>query len=79
VDTLGLLVHAMVHPADIQDRDGGILLLSALARRFPGFFPTKVRKLSQLFRKAILFKDLARSHFEAKRVFFPFYPSSISC
>ena len=23
VDTLGLLLHAIVHPADIQDRDGG--------------------------------------------------------
>jgi len=35
VDTLGLLVHAIVHPADLQDRDGGILLLSTLAGRFP--------------------------------------------
>jgi len=35
VDTLGLLVHALVHPANVQDRDGGILLLSALAERFP--------------------------------------------
>ena len=25
VDTVGLLLHAIVHPADIQDRDGGIL------------------------------------------------------
>ena len=25
VDTLGLLLHAVVHPADIQDRDGGVL------------------------------------------------------
>jgi len=25
-----LLLHAVVHPADIQDRDGGILLLSTL-------------------------------------------------
>ena len=30
VDTLGLLLHAIVHPADIQDRDGGILLLATL-------------------------------------------------
>jgi len=30
VDTLGLLLHAVVHPADIQDRDGGILLLATL-------------------------------------------------
>jgi len=35
VDTLGLVLHAIVHPADIQDRDGGILLLSSLADRFP--------------------------------------------
>ena len=30
VDTLGLLLHVIVHPADIQDRDGGVLLLSTL-------------------------------------------------
>ena len=35
VDTLGLLLHAIVHPADIQDRDGGILLLSTLFGLFP--------------------------------------------
>lgn len=35
VDTLGLLLHALVHPANLQDRDGGILLLTALAERFP--------------------------------------------
>src|ERR1051325_6174759 len=35
VDTLGLVVHALVHPANIQDRDGGILLFTALADRFP--------------------------------------------
>jgi putative transposase len=35
VDTLGLVLHAIVHPANIQDRDGGILLFSALADRFP--------------------------------------------
>ena len=27
---MGLLLHAIVHPADIQDRDGGILLLATL-------------------------------------------------
>jgi len=27
---VGLLLHAIVHPADIQDRDGGILLLATL-------------------------------------------------
>ena len=35
VDTQGLLLHAIVHPADIQDRDGGILLLSTLFGLFP--------------------------------------------
>ena len=35
VDTLGFLLHAMVHPANIQDRDGGILLFAALGERFP--------------------------------------------
>ena len=30
VDTVGLLLHAIVHPADIQDRDGGVMLLATL-------------------------------------------------
>jgi transposase len=35
LDTLGLLLHAIVHPADIQDRDGGILLLATLFGMHP--------------------------------------------
>src|SRR5260221_10260222 len=35
VDTLGLLLHAIVHSAGIQDRDGGILLLATMKRLFP--------------------------------------------
>jgi len=35
VDTLGLLLHAIVHTANIQDRDGGIMLLATLFGRFP--------------------------------------------
>ena len=35
VDTLGLVLHAIVHPANLQDRDGGLLLFTALADRFP--------------------------------------------
>ncbi len=35
VDTLGLLMHAIVHPADIQDRDGGVLVLSTLFGAYP--------------------------------------------
>jgi transposase len=35
VDTVGLLLHAVVHPADVQDRDGGVLLLSTLFGMYP--------------------------------------------
>src|SRR5260221_3873985 len=35
VDTTGLLLHAIVHCADIQDRDGGVLLLATLFGMFP--------------------------------------------
>src|SRR5450631_1454855 len=35
VDTEGLLLHAIVHAADIQDRDGGVLLLGTLFGLFP--------------------------------------------
>jgi putative transposase len=35
VDTLGLVRHALVHSAHVQERAGGILLLSSLADRFP--------------------------------------------
>ena len=35
VDTQGLLMQAIVHAADIQDRDGGVLLMSSLLGLFP--------------------------------------------
>ena len=35
VDTQGLLMQALVHSADVQDRDGGALLLSTLAWPVP--------------------------------------------
>ncbi len=35
VDMLGLLLHADVHAADVQDRDGGIALLATLFGQFP--------------------------------------------
>lgn len=35
VDTVGLLLHAVVHKADIQDRDGGVLVLETLFGMFP--------------------------------------------
>jgi transposase len=34
-DTCGLLVGAEVHPADIQDRDGAVLVIEAVHRLFP--------------------------------------------
>jgi transposase len=34
VDTVGLLLHAIVHPANIQDRDGGALVLATLFGRW---------------------------------------------
>jgi len=35
VDTIGLMVAAIVHRADIQDRDGAPLLLASMRRAFP--------------------------------------------
>jgi transposase len=40
VDTLGLLLHAIVHGADVQDRDGGIMLLATMFGMHP--FLTKL-------------------------------------
>lgn len=34
-DTLGHLIHAVVHPADIQDRDGAPKVLAAIRRLYP--------------------------------------------
>lgn len=35
VDTLGLVLQALVSPANLQDRDGGSLLFAALGERLP--------------------------------------------
>jgi transposase len=35
VDTLGLVLHVLVTAANVQDRDGGVLLLSTLFGQFP--------------------------------------------
>jgi transposase len=35
VDTEGLLIHAVVHAADIQDRDGGVLVMATLFGLYP--------------------------------------------
>jgi transposase len=34
-DTEGNLVHAVIHPADVQDRDGAPLVLAEIVRRHP--------------------------------------------
>ena len=35
VDTMGLLLAVVVHPANIQDRDGAKLVIDKLTGRFP--------------------------------------------
>jgi transposase len=35
VDTLGLMLHAVVHSAGMQDRDGGVLVMATLFGMFP--------------------------------------------
>lgn len=35
VDTLGLILHAAVHSASIQDRGGGVLVMATLFGMFP--------------------------------------------
>jgi hypothetical protein len=35
VDTQGLLLHAVVHAADVQDRDGGVLLMGTIFGLYP--------------------------------------------
>ncbi len=35
VDTQGLLMHAIVQGADVQDRDGGVLLMATLFGSYP--------------------------------------------
>jgi hypothetical protein len=35
VDSNGLLLHVLVHVADLQDQEGGKLLLAPLKGRFP--------------------------------------------
>ena len=35
VDTTGLMLHAVVHAADIQDRDGGAMVMATLFGLFP--------------------------------------------
>jgi transposase len=52
VDTVGLLLHAVVHPADMQDRDRGVLLLSTLFGMYIPLIPTMYPFLVKLFADA---------------------------
>ncbi len=58
VDTLGLLLHAIVHPADIQDRDGGALLLSTLF----GMHPFLLRLFADAGYQGPKFADAVAKH-----------------
>src|SRR3954470_17726912 len=52
VDTKGLLMHAIVHAANVQDRDGGVWLMAVLFARYPFLCncspPHRGEKLSQV-------------------------------
>jgi hypothetical protein len=37
VDALGLLLHAIAHPADVRDPDGGVLVMATLLGMLPFF------------------------------------------
>src|SRR5450631_2235159 len=65
VDTQGLLIHAVVHAADIQDRDGGAMVMATMFGMYPF-----LRKLyadggyqGPLFRRAVT-KILAQVNVE---------------
>ena len=61
VDTQGLLIHAIVHAADIQDRDGGALVMATMF----GLYPFLIKLYADggyqgpLFRRAVA-KIMAR-------------------
>jgi transposase len=53
-----LLLHAIVHPADIQDRDGGVLLLSTLF----GMYPFLVKLVADAGYQGTKFADAVAKH-----------------
>ena len=65
VDTQGLLIHAIVHAADIQDRDGGAFVMATMF----GLYPLLMKLYADggyqgpLFRRAVA-KILARVNVE---------------
>ena len=54
VDTQGLLIHAIVHAADVQDRDGGELVMATLF----GLYPFLLRLYAMVAIKAPCFAAL---------------------
>ncbi|MDQ8209895.1 transposase, partial [Coraliomargarita sp. SDUM461003] len=69
VDSLGLVLLAVVHPANIQDRDGAKLLLELLTNRFSwlkliwadgGYAGKLVQWVRQLQRKRPIQLDIVR-------------------
>jgi hypothetical protein len=91
VDTLGLVVHASVHPADLQDRDGGILLLASLAARFPllaklfadgasqgPLFPKALAKVRPQLKTEIVRKDQAPATFRQDTIVLRFSRYDVS-
>ena len=74
VDTEGFLLCAIVHAADIQDRDGGVLLMASL---FP-FLRTLYADggyQGPVFRKALAFLGLASIRLMLRRLCNPSYSS----
>src|ERR1700682_2575305 len=63
VDTMGLLLHAIVHSAGIQDRDGGILLLATMK----GLFPFLEKLFADAAYQGPLFCKRARQNFSSSR------------
>ncbi|HWS68726.1 MAG TPA: IS5 family transposase [Steroidobacteraceae bacterium] len=65
VDTQGLLIHAIVHAADIQDRDGGVFVMATMFGMYPFLMKLYADGGYQgpLFRRAVA-KIMARVNVE---------------
>src|SRR3981189_3110578 len=65
VDTQGLLIHAIVHAADIQDRDGGAFVMATMFGMYPFLMKLYADGGYQgpLFRRAVA-KIMARGNVE---------------
>ena len=92
VDTPGLLMRAIVHAADVQDRDGGALLMAALFGAFPFLtglfadggsqgpkFKHAIRRTLAAATVEIVKRSRTGSALTAKRSPSSFSPPSASC